>query len=1122
MARTGRGSTTRWTMVRRSVLLAALAWAAFSLPAHAQSGCTDADGNEVPPVAHLVSAVGEVSIAGQAPRGEAPYRPICAGQSVVVGPGSRAAVNVIGADTPLRLDENTVSRFDAPPAPGSGLVELLRGGLYFLSEVRRTLTVRTPYVNAGVEGTEVYLRVADDRTRMIVLEGRVAATPGPASDLPFAASTVTTGQQLTVAQGAPPQVTDLPDDGAAFGALRRVTVGSLSWTLFYPEVLVAGEAASEPTLAEAARLLAAGQRGQAQTLLDRVPDAGIAGGLAAALRTSIAVALRDTAAADAQAARALALAPEQAAPWLAQSYARQLALDLDGAVAAAREAAARMPAQPLPQARLAELYLMQGDTRQARQAAEAAARLGATPLTDIALGYTELASYRAAPAEAAFRRALQQESQNPTALLGLGLALVKQGDLAAGTVQLQNAAVADPGSSLLRSYLGKAFFTGRNDAGAAKQYAIAKALDPADPTPFLYDAIRLQLANQPVPALRELEQSIARNENRASFRSPLLLQQDRAARGASLGRIYSDLGFDEVGQLEASRSLAIDPTSASAHRFLSDLYVGQPRLEVARASQLLVSQLLSPPSSDPVQPSAPFIGLDVIPATGPLRPSFNEYSPLFEQDRLRFSSEGAIGNNDTHTTENIVSGLYGRTSLSAGQYYYHTNGFRENNGVRHEIYSLFGETQLTPELSVQAEYRYRQSNQGDLFQQFDPAGFSPNLDRDIDQHIGRFGARYSPSPGSTFLASAFVGEREEKVSELVFLDPALPPTDADLARRSRGWSAETQYIHERTSWNGVFGLGTYPVENRAKDLIDYPAAINVLLPDEQTNKLEDVDQYSAYGYLTLTPDPRLQATVGASLDTVDNDTTSETRLDPKLGVRYQLLPQLALRAAYFRTLKRELLFQQTIQPTQVAGFNQLYDDFTGTRADVWALGADADLPFGMKAGIEGGWRMLDIPSALPTGTVTQQADEWRASAYLFQTLGERWALGARAQYDRFRLDDDAITSNDPEKLDTWTFPLTARWFDPNGLFAEASATFLHQHISRGGEATLEEGSDGTWLLGGAFGWRLPERRGLVAIQVANLLDSKFKYEDDNFRTNEDVTSAFLPERTVLLRVNLNF
>ena len=126
---------------------------------------------------------------------------------------------------------------------------------------------------------------------------------------------------------------------------------------------------------------------------------------------------------------------------------------------------------------------------------------------------------------------------------------------------------------------------------------------------------------------------------------------------------------------------------------------------------------------------------------------------------------------------------------------------------------------------------------------------------------------------------------------------------------------------------------------------------------------------------------------------IDGDLTDETRLNPKLGLRYQVLPDLTLRAAYFRTLKRELLFQQTIQPTQVAGFNQLFDDFTGTRASTVALGADGRLPFGLLAGIEGAWRALDIPQALPSGTVTQQADEWRAGAYLFRTLGERWALG---------------------------------------------------------------------------------------------------------------------------------
>ena len=162
-----------------------------------------------------------------------------------------------------------MTRFYSPPEPGSGLVDLLRGGLYFLSEVRRTLSVRTPYVNAGVEGTEVYLRVADAGTEMIVLEGRVAATPGNASGVPFAPAPVVTGQRLEAAPGGVPSVTTLPDDGAAFGVLRRVTVGALSWTLFYPEVLVGGEADGYPRIAAAARLLVAGQRDQAESLLAR-------------------------------------------------------------------------------------------------------------------------------------------------------------------------------------------------------------------------------------------------------------------------------------------------------------------------------------------------------------------------------------------------------------------------------------------------------------------------------------------------------------------------------------------------------------------------------------------------------------------------------------------------------------------------------------------------------------------------------------------------------------------------------------------------------------------------------------------------------------------------------------
>ena len=60
------------------------------------------------------------------------------------------------------------------------------------------------------------------------------------------------------------------------------------------------------------------------------------------------------------------------------------------------------------------------------------------------LGFAELAALRGARGETAFRRALERESWNPLALMGLGLAQVKQGELGAGTIQIENAVTHDP------------------------------------------------------------------------------------------------------------------------------------------------------------------------------------------------------------------------------------------------------------------------------------------------------------------------------------------------------------------------------------------------------------------------------------------------------------------------------------------------------------------------------------------------------------------------------------------------------------------------------------------------------------------------------------------------------
>ncbi len=45
------------------------------------------------------------------------------------------------------------------------------------------------------------------------------------------------------------------------------------------------------------------------------------------------------------------------------------------------------------------------------------------------------------------------------------------------------------------------------------------------------------------------------------------------------------------------------PDNSSAHRFLSDAYMGVPRRELARVSELLQAQMLQDININPVQPS---------------------------------------------------------------------------------------------------------------------------------------------------------------------------------------------------------------------------------------------------------------------------------------------------------------------------------------------------------------------------------------------------------------------------------------------------------------------------------------------------------------------------------------
>ena len=117
-----------------------------------------------------------------------------------------------------------------------------------------------------------------------------------------------------------------------------------------------------------------------------------------------------------------------------------------------------------------------------------------------------------------------------------------------------------PEKLLVRSYLGKAYYEEKRKPLDQREYAIAKELDPKDPTPWFYDAIAKQTTNRPVEALQDMQKAIELNNNRMVYRSRLLLDSDLAARSAALGQIYNNLGFQQLGLVEGWKSVNTDPT----------------------------------------------------------------------------------------------------------------------------------------------------------------------------------------------------------------------------------------------------------------------------------------------------------------------------------------------------------------------------------------------------------------------------------------------------------------------------------------------------------------------------------------------------------------------------------
>ncbi len=1060
--------------------------------------------------------------------------PLCAGDRVHVDTHGRAAI-AMQPETMIRLDQNTTLVLTVRPDetvvelyPDDRVAPAARGSScgagYVTTRFPRRFKVLTPFVNATVEGTEFEVALACTAASVSVFEGKVLAE-APSGG----AARLVPGQSISASSR-----------GLSAVAVTAKPVDAVSWAIYYPRVSDRSNGADAAcatgggatcSVARAEALLDVGRLDEAAAALESVDTAD-----ALALRAVVAVARNDQKSASDLAHRAVNLEPDSLRALIALSFAEQAGHDIDAALATTRLAAAAHPDSALAKARVAELLLGVGRGRDAEAAAQAAIAADANePRGHLVAGFAQLARTRIDAARASFERAIALAPGDPFPRLGLGLALIREGKLTEGRQQFEIAVALDPFNPLVRSYMGKAYFdehTPDRIRLAGVEFDTAKALDPNDPTPWFYDAIRKQATNRPGEALMDLTRSVQLNDDRAVYRSRLLLDQDLSARAASQARIANELGFDQLAEAQSGKAISFDPGGFPAHRNLAESYLLRPRYESARVSEVLQSQLLQPVTAVPFSPRLGQTRAPVLEGEGPTTPSFQEFNPLMERDRTSFYLSAFGGSDQTIGDEFMAAIVRGRHGLRLGQYYVQSDGYRPNNDFRQNIRTLFYQFDLDDRNSFQAEYRSSGITSGDVRQNFDQNDYSAQLRQDLRTELFRVGFRHSETATAHWLVSISRQRTDALNTDTRFtttgfgfpFDPAYESTR--LHGDSDAWTTEVQHLRDFQRVHVTAGVGATRI-NEDRDIAGTFGFVTDPIPPTvvATQISPTPEHYNGYVYLGWHLSPSAQLVTGASYDRYNDPAVDRARGNPKLGLVWNVTPSTTVRAAAFRTLRRPFAASQTLEPTQVAGFNQLFDDVDGTTATRFGGAIDQRLGERWFAGIEASTRNLDVPISNLDGTLarTEEREERLYRGFVSGLLNRHLSVSVEYSYDdQQRNIPAALNDTFAHRVTTQLAPLRATLYLDNGFFVRTSLTLVDQSVDRpDGTGTLARDRHRFSVTDLMLGYRLLGGRGILSLEARNLFDREFGYQDTDFAGIPRIP-LFRPGQSLMLRATVQY
>jgi Flp pilus assembly protein TadD len=1137
-------------------------------------------------LSQIIEASGTVEFAtsgSTAWQAAAKGRTLQAGDKIRTRAQSRAAVQLSDRSI-VRLDEQTTLEILPPRNSEKKRFGLSRGALYFFNrEKPADVEFDTPLAAGAIRGTEFLLAVAETNSsvHLALIDGLVSLKTTANEEI-----NLQRGEELQLAAGQAPIKT----------ALVNATA-KIQWALYYPAIINPADltfTANETS--DLAAVLANYRTGDLLAALAIWPAASTndsAKILHAQLELAVgrvneAEALLATVtthpAADAlreliSVVRVEKIPPETATQnaslLLAHSYAQQARADLAVARVSARQAVSAAPDFGFAHARLAELEFAFGNRRSALAELDRARELSPRLAAASALqGFVELEQGHTAAALTAFDHARELDAALGSAWLGRGLCLLHQRNFVEARAAFQAAAALEPQRSTFRSYLGKAANELVDTKAAEKEFRLAKELDPNDPTPWLYSALHLWQENRLNEAIRDLETSSDKNDNRAAFRSRELLDSDRSVRSANLTAIYHDAGLTEVSDHVAARAVSENYGNFSGHLFLANSYQSQEdanrfdlRLESARQSELLVANLLAPPGA------------------GNLSQALSQQDRLrfFEQKPFGFSSLTTYGSGGDWSETATAFGSTGGFSYAFDTVYQSLNGDRVNNKSEQRQFALTMKQRITADDELYFQIGDLHANAGDVANLYEPtnahAGFTVHERQEPNLYAGWHHA-WSPNSHTLFLASRLIDDfsSHDANKDVLFLQTDLfgqniigvqqgplapPPTGqgpviSDLSSKFTLYSAELQHVWENADYSLIIGgrgqVGD--LETKATLSNIFVDASQPIAQQATNNTMQRVDAY-AYGSWQLLDSLRviggasyaaMQYPRNTDLPPIEGTETSRQMFSPKVGLLFEPWKRGLFRASYTKSLGG-LYFDNSLrlEPTQVGGFNQTFRSLLpesvaglvpGSEFETISLGFDQTLPSGTFFGIEteqlSSQGQRDVGAfknafgVLSSGSVssTPQTLDFRErnlSAYVAQLLGDYFSASAR-----YRLSEAKLIGQFPEIPDAATglsqleqnnravlhqIALALNFNHRSGLFAQWESSWYHQNNFGYSPALPTEDFCQHNLM---VGYRFAHRHAELRTGILNLADTDYRMNPLNF-------GAALPRgRTFIVSLRLNF